>query len=102
MENVSWAKLKFKKSIHTIVTIIYYKYVIKQRCNIRIRKNIALPGVGLLLGNCPENRKVIGSITSQGTRLGCAFVPQLGHVRVATNRSFSPSLFLCLPHSLKK
>ena len=48
------------------------------------------------LEHCPIRQKVVGSIPSQGTYLGCRFDPQLGYVWEATNRCFSFSLSLKL------
>ena len=45
----------------------------------------------------PTHQKVTGSISGQGTYLGCGFDPWLGHIQKGTNRC----LFLSLPPSLK-
>ena len=34
---------------------------------------------------CPIHQKVAGSISGQGTYVGCGFNPQFGHVWEATN-----------------
>ena len=75
--------------------ICIYIYKIKKI----LKKHIgaALTGVAQWVGCHPSNRKVAGSIPSQGTCLGCESGAQLGHahVREATNPCFS------LPLSLK-
>ena len=38
----------------------------------------ALASVAQLAGLCPANWKVVGSIPSQGTCLGCSLVPSQG------------------------
>ena len=48
-------------------------------------KPMALAGVAQFVGCGPADQKVMGSISGQGTRLGCGFSPRLWHVRKATN-----------------
>ena len=38
-----------------------------------------------VVGHCPARRIVAGSISSQGTCLGCEFGPQLGYIHEATD-----------------
>ena len=45
----------------------------------------------------PAHRKVLGSISGQGTYLGCESDPQLGHVQEATGSMFLTLMFLSLP-----
>ena len=57
------------------------------------------------LNHRPIHQKVVGSIPSQGTHLGCGFDPRLGHVWKATDRGFSLTLTVlspALPSSLSK
>ena len=46
--------------------------------------NANLAGVAQLVGHRPVNGRVVGSIPSQGTYLGCGFSPLLRHMREAT------------------
>ena len=40
----------------------------------------SLADVAPLVGYCPTNRRVAGSMPGQGTCLGCRFGPQLGRI----------------------
>ena len=59
------------------------------------------------VGHCPANRKIAGSVSSQGTSLGCRFNPQLGACERQLNdvslahQCFSPSLTPSLSPSSK-
>ena len=52
------------------------------------------------LEHCPVNQKVVGSIPSQSTCLGCRFSSQSGHVQEATNPFSLTSKFLSLSLSI--
>ena len=45
----------------------------------------ALAGLLSWLDYCPKHQKVAGSISDQGTHLGCGFGPWLEQVRETTN-----------------
>ena len=63
----------------------------------------ALAGVAQEAGCHPTNRKVTGSIPSQGTCLHCGFGLRSVHEQEATNSYFSlTSMFLSLSFSLSK
>ena len=61
---------------------------------------LALAGRLSWLGCHPMHQKVVGSIPSQGTHLGCGFNPWLGHLREATNQCLPPSAHLPPSHPL--
>ena len=44
------------------------------------KTDVALSSVAQWVGHCLKKQKVIGSIPSQGTCLGCGFGPWSGHL----------------------
>ena len=61
----------------------------------------ALASVAQLVGHQTAKQKVAGSIPSQGTGLGCGFIPRSGCARETTDRHFClTSMFLSLSFSL--
>ena len=60
----------------------------------------ALASVAQLVGALSCGGKVVGSVPSQGTSLGCKFDSQSGRMQEATSRCFSLMSMFFLPSSL--
>ena len=60
----------------------------------------ALASMAQLVGALSCGGKVVGSVPSQGTSLGCKFDSQSGHMQEATSRCFSLISMFFLPSSL--
>ena len=66
-----------------------------------IEKLEVLIGLAQLVGHCPANQKVTGSIPSQGTCLDWGFSPMSGQMQEATSHCFYfTSMLLLLSSSL--
>ena len=94
-----------------LLCFLSHPYHLTNRFSFKVQNITALAHVAQLVGALTHNRRVVGSIPSQGTNSGCRFISWsrlvqiLVQVRMGDNQSMLLSRFnvssLCLPLSLK-